>query len=303
VNPHRRPRHDAELLLVVLFWAFNISVLKVCFVHVTPLAFNAVRFAGAAVVLLALTRWMEGTIRIARADMGRILLLSFVGHTAYQVLFVVGLDRIPASTAAIIFGASPIVTGLLSWLLSHEKIGVEGGAGALLAFAGVGLVTGGGRGAEDAAPLVERLTGSAMVFGAVICWAVYTVMSRDLLTRYSPLRVTAVTLTIGAGPLIAVAARDLVAQDWRSVPAVTWGGLVYSMLFALVASYILWYRSVRDVGNLRTAIYSNLVPVFGALFGVMILGEKVTIGLLGGGLCIFTGILLTRMRRRRAVAP
>jgi drug/metabolite transporter (DMT)-like permease len=78
---------------------------------------------------------------------------------------------------------------------------------------------------------------------------------------------------------------------------VTWAGLVYSMLFALVAAYILWYRSVRDVGNLRTAIYSNLVPVFGALFGVLILGEKVTIGLLGGGLCIFAGILLTRMAR------
>ena len=303
MNPRTRRRHDAELLLVVLFWAFNISVLKLCFVNMTPLAFNAVRFAGAAAVLLALTRALEGSLRIERSDMGLILLLALVGHTAYQLLFVLGLDRIPATTAALIFGASPIVTAILSWMLSHETIGATGGGGALLAFAGVGLVTGAGDKGGDGLSLGVRMTGSLMVFGAVICWAVYTVMSRQLLTRYSPLRVTAVTLSLGAVPLAVFSAHDLKTQDWGAVPAMTWVGLVYSMLFALVAAYVLWYRSVRDVGNLRTAIYSNLVPVFGALFGVLILGEKVTIGLLSGGLCIFAGIILTRMGHHLRTAP
>ena len=297
MNPGKGPRRDAELLLVVLFWAFNISVLKICFVSMTPLAFNAVRFAGAAIILLLLTRVMEGTVHIARSDMGRVLVLSLVGHTAYQVVFVLGLDLTTASSAALIFGATPIVVGILTWLTAHERIGAAGSMGAALAFAGVGLVTAGGEGPAQTVSLSNRLTGSLFVFSAVVCWSIYTVMSRDLLRRYSPLRVTAVTLSIGAVPLIALSIPDLKKQDWSAIPALTWAGLAYSMLFALVAAYILWYRSVRDVGNLRTAIYSNLVPVFGALSGVLILGEKVTTGLLGGGVCIFAGILLTRLGR------
>ena len=297
MNPGKGPRRDAELLLVVLFWAFNISVLKICFVSMTPLAFNAVRFAGAAIILLLLTRAMEGTVHIARSDMGRVLVLSLVGHTAYQVVFVLGLDLTTASSAALIFGATPIVVGILTWLTAHERIGAAGSMGAALAFAGVGLVTAGGEGPAQTVSLANRLTGSLLVFGAVVCWSIYTVMSRDLLRRYSPLRVTAVTLSIGAVPLIVLSIPDLKKQDWSAIPALTWAGLAYSMLFALVAAYILWYRSVRDVGNLRTAIYSNLVPVFGALSGVLILGEKVTTGLLGGGICIFAGILLTRLGR------
>ncbi len=301
MNHGVRPRRDAELLLVVLFWAFNISVLKICFVTMTPLAFNAVRFAGAAIVLLLLTRAMEGTLHIARRDMGRILVLSLVGHAAYQFVFVLGLDLTTASSAALIFGATPIVVGILSWLMAHERIGAAGSAGAALAFVGVGLVTAGGEGSTE--DVGSRMTGSILVFAAVLCWSIYTVMSRDLLRRYSPLRVTAVTLSIGAVPLIALSIPDLRQQDWSAIPALTWAGLAYSMLFALVAAYILWYRSVRDVGNLRTAIYSNLVPVFGALFGVLLLGERVTLGLLGGGTCIFAGILLTRLGRHRETDP
>ena len=60
---------------------------------------------------------------------------------------------------------------------------------------------------------------------------------------------------------------------------------------------MLWYRSVKKVGNLRTAVYSNLVPVFGTLFGVLLLGERLTAGLGMGAACILGGIVLTRVNR------
>jgi len=97
--------------------------------------------------------------------------------------------------------------------------------------------------------------------------------------------------------MIPPALPDLARQDWGAVSPLTWAGAAYSFIFALVISYIFWYRSVKEVGNLRTAVYSNLVPVFGTLFGVWILGERLTSGVAFGGACILTGILLTRLRR------
>ena len=121
------------------------------------------------------------------------------------------------------------------------------------------------------------------------------VLARHLLERYSPLRVTAVTLAIGTLFLVPPALPDVVRQDWRSVSGLAWAGLVYSFVFALVVSYVIWYRSVKQVGNVRTAIYSNLVPLVGILFGVWLLDDRISTGIGAGAACIVTGVILTRL--------
>ena len=73
-----------------------------------------------------------------------------------------------------------------------------------------------------------------------------------------------------------------------------WAATGYSFVFALVIAYILWYRSVHKVGNIRTAVYSNLVPVIGTLAGWIFLGERLYPALGLGAAAIFAGIVLTR---------
>jgi drug/metabolite transporter (DMT)-like permease len=301
-----RPRlsNDLELMAVVFFWAFNVTVVKIALREMAPLAFNVLRFAGASLLLLLLTRWLEGSISVARRDLARFVMLGVIGHTLYQLFFIMGLARTTASSTSLIFGSTPIVVGLLSRLAGHEKVGPGQAAGAALGFCGVFLIVQAGGQREalvDAEPLT-RLTGNLLVMGAVLCWSLYTVLSKRLLESYSPLRVTAVTLSMGAVMMIPPAIPDLVGQKWGSVSLTTWAGLSYSLIFALVVSYVLWYRSVKQVGNVRTAIYSNLVPVFGTLSGVLLLGERLTAGLGLGGACILAGIALARFRDERAVS-
>jgi drug/metabolite transporter (DMT)-like permease len=291
---------DAELMLVVLFWAFNVTVVKVCLRDVQPLAFNCLRFACASIALLVLARWQEGSLAVRRQDMARMILLGIVGHALYQLCFIEGLARTTASSTSLIFGSTPIVVGLMSRLAGHERIGPAGGAAALLAFLGVYFIVAGKGG-----PLPVKgggpMLGDLLVFGAVLCWSTYTVLSARMLSRYSPLRVTAVTLTIGAVLMVPPALPEIFAQDWAAVPPLAWAGLIYSFVFALVVSYVLWYRSVKKVGNLRTALYSNLVPVFGTMSGVWLMGDRLTPGLGLGATCILGAIILSRLRKREVV--
>ena len=300
-----RPRfsNDLELMAVVLFWAFNVTVVKVSLREMSPLAFNILRFAGASLLLLLLTRWLEGAIAVERRDLARFVMLGIIGHTLYQLFFILGLARTTASSTSLIFGSTPIVVGLLSRLAGHERIGPGPAGGALLAFCGVYLIVraGAAPGAVSTPP-ESQVTGNLLVMGAVLCWSLYTVLSKRLLERYSPLRVTTVTLSIGALLMVPPAVPELAGQDWSLVSMTTWAGLLYSLIFALTVSYVIWYRSVKQVGNIRTAIYSNLVPVFGTLSGVLLLGEQVTPGLGLGGACILGGIALTRLRDYRTVS-
>jgi len=297
-------RNDVELFLVVLFWAFNVTVVKLALREMEPLAFNVIRFLCAAAVLLVATRVTEGSLGVRRRDVGRVVLLGVVGHTFYQICFVHGLARTTASSAALIFGSTPVVVAILSRLAGHERIGLAGGVGAAAAFYGVSLIVRGTASAQPAAPGGGgEALGDILILVAVLCWSTYTVLSRDLLTRYSPLRITTLTLAIGTLLLVPASAPDLLDQDWDGVSWMTWIGLAYSFTFALVISYVLWYRSVRKVGNLKTAIYSNLVPVFGTLFGVALLGDRITPGLWAGAGLILSGIVLTRLSGGAAVAP
>ena len=302
---HERPyttafaRNDLELLCAVLIWSFNVTVVKVGLREVGPLAYNIVRFTCASAVLLIVARLSEGSLLVERRDVGRLLLLGLVGHTLYQICFIEGIARTTASSTSLLFGSSPVVIALISRLVGHERVGLYGAAGALLGFLGVYLIVGRSAGAEAAGEPSRIFGGSALagnllIVAAVVCWGGYTVMARGLLKRYSPLRVIALSLSFGTVLLVPIALPSAVHQDWASVSGLTWAGLAYSFLFALVLSYLIWYRSVKRVGNLRTAVYSNLVPVFGTMFGVVLLHERLTAGLGVGACCILAGILLTR---------
>ncbi len=295
-------RNDLELLAAVLFWGFNVTVVKVGVGEVQPLAYNLVRFTCASAVLLLVARHREGSLGMERRDLGRLLLLGLVGHTLYQICFIEGVSRTTASATSLLFGSSPVVITILSRLAGHERIRPPVAAGALLGFYGVYLIVGGAlpgaAATESAAAARSAVEGNLLIVAAVICWAVYTVLARALLLRYSPLRVTALSLSVGTLFLIPLSIPSALRQKWPAVSGLTWAGLAYSFLFALVVSYVIWYRSVVKVGAVRTSVYSNLVPVFGALFAVWLLHERLTAGLGLGAACILAGIVLTRLERR-----
>jgi drug/metabolite transporter (DMT)-like permease len=195
------------------------------------------------------------------------------------------------------------VVALLSSFKGHERVDWPIWTGLVCSVTGVALTVG-SRQSQGGRPL-SHPGGDALLLLAVLCWALYTVHSKPLLARYSPLRLTGLTLWIGTVPLLAVAAPGLARTDWGAVSLASWAGVLYSALLALVLCYLIWYRSVARVGNARTAVYSNLVPVVGPGLAAWLLREPVS-GRLGlGALFILAGITLTRWhhRERRPQVP
>jgi len=286
--------NDLGLLGVVVIWGLNLTIVKVALRDVLPLAFNGVRFALATLTLLFLLRRFGESYRMSRNDSLRLVGLGLLGHTAYQIFFIEGVAATTASHAALIFGITPVLVAILSLVLGHEQVTGASWAGAALAFGGEYLIIAGKAPSEGPSPSPR---GDLLVLAAAICWCFYTVLARPLLARHSPLKVTAISMSWGFLGMLPFCVPSMARQDWKNVNAKDWAATAYSFLFALVLSYILWYRSVHKVGNVRTAVYSNLVPVTGTLAGWIFLGERLypTLGL--GAAAIFAGIALTRMQR------
>jgi drug/metabolite transporter (DMT)-like permease len=138
-----------------------------------------------------------------------------------------------------------------------------------------------------------------MILCGNLCWTVYTVFSKPLLARMSPLKLTTLTMISGTVFFLPFCVRDISQIPYGAVSFKAWGSLFYSGLFALVICYVIWYASVERVGNTKTAIYDYLIPVFTAIFAYVFIDERITVQQAAGALIIFAGVYLARIGYRR----
>ncbi len=280
---------DGLLLLLVLIWGSNFSVVKTAIQQIPALGFNALRLATACIVLVAVSR-LRGEPVPSRRDWPRLATLGLFGHCCYQLTFVSGLARTTVANSSLVLGCMPIAVLVLNALSRRrEAVGVRGWLGVALAVAGVYLVAGQGAGATS-----ETLIGDALTLVALWCWAWYTIGARDLLERYSPLQLSAWATVVGAACYLPFGVPDLLRLDWAAVSGWAWVALVVSGLLALSVAHIIWYTGVQRLGSARTSVYSNLVPVVAMTVAHVWLNEPIGAARIAGAALVLTGLLLTR---------
>lgn len=285
---------DLWLLLTIVIWGANYAVVKYGTNHMDALAFNGVRIFAATVAfaVLAVAAHRRGTARpVSRRDVVALLGLGVLGNCVYQTLFAEGVAHTRAGTAALLLSSSPVLIAMIGRWLGVERIGRRGYAGVALSMAGIAIVVLGG---ATHAVLGGSLTGDAIVLGAAVCWAVYTVLLEPLTHRVSLIDISALTLIGGAVPLMIVSAPAFAATAWHAVSLAMWAAIAYAAIISLVIGYLGWYHAVRIIGPTRTAIYSNLQPVVALLVAWAMVGEVPTSWQGAGAVTIIAGVLLTR---------
>ena len=299
---------DALLVLMVLIWGANYSIIKRAFADVPPQAFNALRLIIASVVFWVAIRVARRRARLAGSgrssilytpspltarDRLDILWLGVIGHWAYQFCFVGGVALTSVANAALIIGMTPVVIATLSALLGREHIGRLHWIGAAISVAGIYFVVGHGASFGGA-----TLRGDALIMVSVGCWSAYTLGASRLMARHSPLYVTGTTMATGAVPYVIAALPVMLRTDWRAVPMATYWMLIFSALLALNVAYLIWYIAVKKIGPARTAMYSNIVPIAAMAFAAWLLAEPITRDRLLGATAVLGGVFLARFGRR-----
>ena len=314
----RFTRLDWLLLLMTLIWGTNYPLVKSVFRELDPQAFNALRLVLASCVMVATSRLAGRMARVdpagsgagevasifhtpaevTRRDWIRLAWLGLVGHGFYQYLFVGGLARTSVANGALLVSSTPIVITLFSSITGKERIGALHWAGTLLSFLGIYMVV--GRGAHVSG---ASLTGDVMLMAAVVCWALYTIGARPLMARHSPVGVTALSMLLGTIVYLPIAAPNLARVPWDAVSGITWVKLVYSSLFAICVAYTIWYAAVRAIGNARTSVYSNLLPIVAMVAAYVWLHEPLGVAKLVGAAAVLAGVALTRLGQARLQIP
>jgi drug/metabolite transporter (DMT)-like permease len=291
-EPKKFGSTDFFMLIAILLWAVNFSFVKIALREFSPLGFNGIRLIFASLILIIILFISRQGFSIAKSDIWKIFALGIIGNTIFQFLFIHGLNWTTASNTSLVMAMTPVFVALLSTLLKHERIHWAGWLGILISFFGFYFVI-----TKQAGTFRlewQSLRGDFLILVGNIFWAIYTVFSKPLLQRIPPLKFTTITLAVGTFFYLPFSAKDILQLRWSEMSFQVWAALIYSGLFAIAISYVIWYASVKRVGNSKTAIYGNITPVFAVISAYIFLSEKLTLLQILGALIIFAGVYLTR---------
>ncbi|MGH2408184.1 MAG: DMT family transporter [Candidatus Limnocylindrales bacterium] len=297
-----RERRSAELalLVTVVIWSLNFVAVKTGVTYIPPLAFSVTRFFVGATVTLIVALRLEGRPHFRRADLPLLVLAAVVGISINQAAFVGALRQTTASNTALLIGTIPVWTSVLAVLTRQEKLALHHWIGVGIGLLGVALIVLGGSNADGDSP---TFLGEVLALTTAASWAIYSVIIRPLMARYTALSLSSFMMVVGTVALLPFALPDLATTNWSAIPAQAWLGLLYAALFSVSLTNILYFTAIGRVGASRAALFTYLEPFLGVLFATLLLSEHATTIQLAGGVGVVAAILVARPRRRTIAEP
>jgi drug/metabolite transporter (DMT)-like permease len=286
---------SADLLLVAanLVYATSYVATRVVLHDVPPSLLVLVRLAVATAVLAPLVRALEPAVpRPIGRDARRIVWMGVVGFAGAYALSNWGLARSTVTNAALLIVVEPIAIMALSPVLLGERLRRREAAGATVALLGVVLVVVNGVPGVTR-ELVPHWRGDLLLALAGVAYGAYTLLGRDVLRRHSALRVTTWSIAWGAVVMIPLAVVEWVGGARPVLSPIAVAGGLYLAVVITALGYVLWNWLLAKVGAPRAAIFLTVQPIGGALLGVALLGEPLTVFTLAGAVLIVVGLWLT----------
>jgi drug/metabolite transporter (DMT)-like permease len=266
------------LIAVTAVWGVTFVQVKDA-VEIYPLyAFLALRFAIASAALgpLALRR-LRG-LGASGAGISAFLGLLLAAGYALQTE---GLERTTVSSTGFITGLYVIFTPLLALVFFRQRIGAAAWVGVAISLAGLAMLSGIHAGS---------VTGDALVLGASAVYSVQIVLLERAAPRLDPVALTFVEMLAACAGFAAIAGAR---SDFETPHGWTvWGALLVTGLFASALGFLVQSWAQQRTSATRTALAFAMEPVWTALFGFTLAGDR--LGALGWGGCaaILAGIVL-----------
>lgn len=294
----------AELLLLGALWGASFLFMRIGAPEFGPLALVFLRVAGAGLVLLPLAA-ARGQWPALRRHAGPLLLVGISNSAVPFVLFTAATLVLTAGLAGIVNAMAPLWGALIAWVWLNDRPGPTRLLGIAIGFAGVLFLAWDKAGLKDSAHGISPGLGIACCAAATLCYGFSVNYTRRRLAGVPPLAVAAGSQTAAALVMLLPALWAWPAQ----VPGVrAWTAVAALALACTALAYLLFFRLIAHVGPAQAIAVTYLIPAFAIVWGLLVLGEPITAGMLAGcavvllGTALATGLVGPR-RRAASRAP
>ena len=297
----------ALLLACNLIWASQFVLAKLVQERMGPVFATFVPMTLATLFLVPIVRREQRTRgrtdRPPGRDVAQFVLVGVCGQVAAQLLVTWGVGIAPASNAALLALTLPVATALMAFLILGERMTAVRWASFVFAILGVVQCSGVDWRALDFADR-RFLLGNLLVLGGIGGSAFYNVYSKRLLTRYTPLEVLVYSYYAVVATLLPLAVA-LEPAGFAAMPgfgAKAWVGLLLLAVFQYGLSMVLFLNVLSRLDATQAALSNYLIPFFGLVIAWLVLGERLTLPMVAGGVLVLASTLLITVYEEQIVA-
>jgi drug/metabolite transporter (DMT)-like permease len=282
------------LSLTSLFWAGNTILGRFIAGHVPPVTLAFIRWSGAFAILLPFAwRHLVRDWPAIRAHAGILALIAFTGFSVYNTMAYYGLQYTTAINGLLLQSVAPLFVAMWSFVLFHDRLTVRQAGGICVSLTGVLVIICHGS--------IAVLLGIAFNRGDicfVIALVVYGFYAAYLRQRPAihPFSFLAVGMGLGAVFLIPAVVMEIVSGRAPVFDAESLASFAFICIFPSLLGYLFLNRGIELVGANRAAPFIHLVPVFGSVLAIVLLGERFELYHGAGYALVFAGITIATRR-------
>jgi len=284
-------------LLAMLFWGISFVWSKVVFLTYSPITTIFFRLAISVIFLFLYMMLARQFEKIKSKDLKYFLLSALFNPFLYFLGENFGLQRVSASLTSVIIATMPVITPFIVIFFYNERITRINILGLIVSFAGVLIIV-----FSDTRQLQGNFSGILILFIAVFSAIFYTIFVKKLSHSYRAVTIIAYQNLIGVLmflPLVLLLDIDQIVSAKPNTDTIV--SLLMLGILASSAAFIFFTDAIKNLGIIKTNLYTNLIPVFTFLFAFIILGEEVTLFKTIGLITVIMGIILSESDKGKKV--
>jgi len=281
-------------LAAMVFWGLSFIWSSLLLKSYQPVTLIFIRLIISSVLLFSLIFLLGKNEKVERKDYKLILLSALFNPFLYFLGENYGLKYSSPTIAAVIIATIPVFSPVIGYISFREKLTPINFVGIAVSFAGVILML-----ITRDLSLAADIKGVIFLFGAVFAALLYTVTLRKLTMKYSALMLVASQNLIGIFLFLPF---FLLFEAKSAIAVPLTREIVTSMLLLAVlassVSFVFFAHSVKLLGISKSNIFSNLIPVFTAIFSYLLISESFTFQKIAGIALVIGGVYLSERTRR-----
>lgn len=287
-------RSYLTIIAAVIFWALSFVWFKIANTEYRPLVIVYLRLLISVIIISLYLYFSRGYEKIRRQDLKYFFLMSFCEPFLYFIGESIGLTFVSSTTASVLIATIPVFAALGAWFFYGERLRTMNYAGIGISLAGVLVFVmskGGG--------LSFDYRGLLLIMLAVFSATGYTLVLKHLAGNYNPIFIVNVQNIIGLVlfiPLILIVESGHISEFSFNQKAFI--AIVKLAVFASSGAFILFGYAVRSMGVTRANAFSNLIPVFTAIFAFILIGDTISVRELIGMFIVVTGLFLSQSPKK-----
>jgi drug/metabolite transporter (DMT)-like permease len=249
------------------------------------------RFFGASILLFPLMWIMEkNRQKPTLKDYGLFAFLGLTGIALYNIFFFMATKHAPVIKSSLFIASNPVLIVLLSGLFLKEKITKNNIIGMVIALTGASYIITDGHLLSLVQLGFEPI--DFVLMGAVVSWALYSVVGKIVLKKYSSVESTTYAVAFGTVFLFPFALTETSWHDVQQASTTTWLAIAHMSILVTVVSFVMYYHGIKEVGAAKASIFINVMPVSAVILATIFLGESFTLAHATGAIMVLSGVYI-----------